>query len=301
MDITNGLTLAQAIKDKNTPFRQYLEETFPFPQTLRREFAEGAPELRVDSSGAPASTIGTAFDLLVRFLLDPKDVPQSARILFSEEPNYTAVVDELAALAGRALREGGAQPVEGARAVWALALCVEAHRAGPAFAPLVPSLVYADRFTVQEMLAQGSADALQELLALRSLADTELVPQLASPVFLGPEFDRSKRTPGRDRRLIAAEADLIAGGVLVDVKTRLGTKNKAGVRTDGLAATDLYQLLAYALLDASDAYGITALGVYSARYGRLVTWPLEYVTSTMAGRAVDFSAERRRVDAMLTS
>ena len=120
-------------------------------------------------------------------------------------------------------------------------------------------------------------------------------------MFLGPEFDRSKRASGGDYRLIAAEADLIAGGVLIDVKTRLGTKSKAGLRVDGVAAVDLYQLLAYALLDASDAYKITAIGIYSARYGRLVTWPLEYVISAMAGKAVDFSAERRRIDAMLTS
>jgi hypothetical protein len=85
---------------------------------------------------------------------------------------------------------------------------------------------------------------------------------LAAPFHLGPEFDASRRDGGPDKRLIAAEADLICNGLLLDIKTKLGTKNtKSGIRSDALAIDDIYQLLAYALMDHSDSYGINSLGI----------------------------------------
>ena len=146
------------------------------------------------------------------------------------------------------------------------------------------------------MLAQAPDVARVEIGRLRTLAQQELIPNLGKPFHLGPEFDSSK--PGKLQR-IAAEADLICDGLLLDIKTQLGVKNSAGVRTDTLDASHIYQLLAYAVLDHSDTYRIDKLGLYSARYGSLVVWPLEYVTSTMAGEPVDFTAARQEIWDML--
>src|SRR4051812_27829964 len=96
MGITNGLTLSKAVKDRHTPLRRYLQATFPNVRSLQQEYKSNVGDLIVDTAGAPAATIGTAVDLMVRFLLEPEDVPQSARILYRGLSYYTDTVDELA-------------------------------------------------------------------------------------------------------------------------------------------------------------------------------------------------------------
>lgn len=290
MDITNGMTLSSAIKDKSTPLSQYLRNTFPETRALQQDYKARVGPLIVDTQGAPFGTLGTAVDLLVRFLLDPTDRPQSARARFPLNETFLDSVDELIAIAARQHDD------DQDRAVWALALCVEAWRAGNRFPSVVDDLVHSRRFDTQIMLAQAPAAAPVELTALRTLAVEQLIPNLEKPFHLGPEFDSSK--PGKKQR-IAAEADLICSGLLLDIKTQLGAKNSAGVRVDTLDASHLYQLLAYALLDHSNTYGIDKLGLYSARYGALVVWPLEHVTSTMAGQSVDFRRRREEIRDML--
>ena len=66
-------------------------------------------------------------------------------------------------------------------------------------------------------------------------------------------------------------------------------------RRDRLRVTDIYQVLAYTLFDRSDAHRIDALGIYSARYGLLVTWPLADMLATLAGQPVDLQAAREHV------
>ena len=290
MDITNGMTLSSAIKDKSTPLSHYLRNKFPETRALQQDYKARVGPLIVDTEGAPFGTLGTAVDLLVRFLLDPTDRPQSARARFPLNETFLDAVDELIAIAAR--EESDNQD----RAVWALALCVEAWRAGNRFPSVVADLVNNGQFDTTTMLAQAPAAALVELAALRTLTSERLIPNLAEPFHLGPEFDSSK--PGKGQR-IAAEADLICAGLLLDIKTQLGAKNSAGIRIDTLDATHLYQLLAYALLDHSNTYGIDKIGLYSARYGALVVWPLEHVTSTMAGQTVDFAALRQEIRDML--
>lgn len=63
-----------------------------------------------------------------------------------------------------------------------------------------------------------------------------------------------------------ADADLIAGGMLVDFKAGQGGKpRKDGTRAAALARTDLDQLLGYMLMDYSDRYRLHTVAVYAAR------------------------------------
>jgi hypothetical protein len=75
-----------------------------------------------------------------------------------------------------------------------------------------------------------------------------------------------------------ADGDLVVGDTLVDVK--------ATVRPLPLEQAWLDQLLGYVLLDRGDWYGIRRVGVYLARQGRLVVWPLEELLVELAGRPV---------------
>jgi len=45
----------------------------------------------------------------------------------------------------------------------------------------------------------------------------------------------------------------------------------------------LHQLLGYVLLDYRNELGIEALGIYFARQGHLIQWPLEELMNTLAG------------------
>ena len=81
-----------------------------------------------------------------------------------------------------------------------------------------------------------------------------------------------------------ADADLIAGGMLIDVKAGQGGKPRAdGTRAASLARTDLDQLLGYALMDYSDAFALHTVGVYAARFGYLAVWPLAELGQLMGG------------------
>jgi hypothetical protein len=279
--------LSKDVTDPKTSIGQYVRTTFPNMKPLQAEYKALAGDLVIDSMGANASNVGTAVDLIVRLVLEPDETPMSALILYPFNEPYHQVVHELARLVGRS----GDRELA-ARAAWALALCVSAYRAGAAWAPFVPDLVRSGGFTVDTMLEQADEAAVAELAALRELSEERLIPNLTGPFSLGPTFDLSKLGPNQR---IAAEADLIAGGLLIDVKTTLAPKNKAGLRPDVLKPNNVYQLLAYALLDHSNQYNIDRLGIFSARYGTLTEWPLERVTSLMSGRTFDFPAARQEV------
>lgn len=287
---TTGL-FSKDVKDPKTSIGQYLRTKFPNAKPLQAEYKAEARELVIDSMGANAGNVGTAVDLIVRLILEPDETPESALTLFPFNATYHEVVHELAGIAGRS--DDGELA---ARASWALALCVSAYRAGAAWAPLVPDLVHNNDFTVDRMLGQADDAAVGELIALKEVAEEHLIPKLQGPLSLGPTFDLSKLGP---TQRIAAEADIIAGGVLIDIKTTLAPRNKAGFRPDVLKVENVYQLLGYALLDYSNQYNIDRLGIFSARYGTLTEWPLERVTSVMSGGKFDFLAARQEVWAMM--
>ena len=291
MYITGG-TLTGDVTDKDSSIRRFLQSKFPNLKPFQADYKARSGGLIVEGSTASASDIGTAMDLMIRSLIEPDDVPASALAMFPFNPDYQAGVITLAATVSRAVGESQAGQVEFARAVWGLALCVAAHRAGAAFAPFVPDLVHNGLFDAETMMGQASDEAVAELVSLRGLAERSLLPELKAPFHLGPQFDLSVVGPAQR---IAAEADLISDGLLLDVKTQLGLKNKAGIRYDVLRPEQLYQLLAYALLDYSDRYAINKLGIYSARYGTLVSWPLDYVMATAAGMTIDLRQARQEL------
>jgi hypothetical protein len=86
--------------------------------------------------------------------------------------------------------------------------------------------------------------------------------------------------------LIKADADLIAAGLLIDLKT--------SAKKPSLALTDLFQVIGHALLDFDDEYRLNALSIFSARYAYLATWELPALLSELAGHNVDLPMVRGR-------
>jgi hypothetical protein len=92
-----------------------------------------------------------------------------------------------------------------------------------------------------------------------------------------------------DGDLLIPTADPGAGMRLLDVKTVIS------VRDPDRAARWLWQLLGYVWLDEADRYRIRAFGLYLARHGALISWPLDrFAAALLDGRNVDAAATNFR-------
>jgi hypothetical protein len=90
--------------------------------------------------------------------------------------------------------------------------------------------------------------------------------------------------------LIKADADLIAAGLLLDLKT--DSKLSLGVTT-------MFQVIGYALLDFDDTYRLAELGIFSARYAHLATWDIGILLDELAGHHVSLPFIRQEFRELL--
>lgn len=154
-----------------------------------------------------------------------------------------------------------------ARGCWALALLTEAFRAGREaldhgpLARFAPGAGCSTIATADELLGLAPPEALEELAGLREVLQGSLLPALSERCgswALGPTFAGSGLVRG-------ADADLLAAGLLVELKTTLGRKRDEGGRTCFVDKLELFQVAGYALLDFDDWYHVDELGIFSAR------------------------------------
>jgi hypothetical protein len=222
---------------------------------------------------------------------------------------FTAIGDLVGQLGGRAIRHAERLPADDptraplsipnrnidslVRACWPLGLATEVYRSGvqPA-SPLIHYLNTNHDPTVEGLLALADLSTVQEMSALVELAQQELLPSLAEvppPWFLGPIFTGSQWMKG--------DADLIVGNILIELKTNLGAK-RGDTRVPELSMKTLRQVIGYLLHDVNDTYHLTKVGIYEARYGTLITWPIDEFLEQLAGHVVDLAsirAEHRRI------
>jgi hypothetical protein len=176
-----------------------------------------------------------------------------------------------------------------ARSAWALALLTEVYRAGPAATAAGPLGQLRDHgpVTAADLLGLAPLAGLDQLARFRQVFEAGLLPQLAARQgswALGPVFTGSA--------LMNADADLIAAGLLLDLKT-------AAARPS-LGVKDMCQLIGYALLDFDDEYQITDVGLFAARYAYLATWDLSSLLAELAGRPVSLRSERAEFRSLLS-
>jgi len=228
--------------------------------------------------GGDWGTVGTAFDLRVRCYFSAR-LPEArsamrgavmvAHLIASETDGteaaaialWTKVIERIGVdldrigTAGRRLEWDDEDRVNAHCLV--LALFEQCARAAPR--PEFPAVM-----AMTAALAQNSTHPILELPKEHWLADLrqlswrfiETQHDLAHrPAQLNPTFAGSLDVGG-------ADADLIVEDLLVDLKS---SRNP-------LTKEDLYEALAYLLLDYDDAFGIERVGLYAARRGRLVSW-----------------------------
>jgi hypothetical protein len=308
-------SLTAEIGSPQSPVRQFLGERFTCGlRDVQRRYRAAAPPLAVPGAARAAAdpgTVGTAADWLLRFLLHPQPdlnlaimgVMACARagirllsafieIAGSLGAARSSIAADLRALSGAApgqreavftgpLPGSAVEPEHLARCCWALALLTEGRRGGPLAAARGPLGQFRGRSRVvgEELLALAPPAGLEQLAGLRRVFETALLPQLAARPgkwALGPVFAGSE--------LVSADADLIAGGLLLDLKT--------SARKASLPVTDIFQVIGYALLDFDDEYRLSAVGVFSARYSYLTIWELAGLLDELAGHQVSLPAVR---------
>ena len=83
----------------------------------------------------------------------------------------------------------------------------------------------------------------------------------------------------------ACHADLIVDGCLMEIL--------ASVKPE-IESPSLWQLAGYLLLDSKDRYKIRSVGIYMARQGKLLQWPIADFLRLLAGNDTVSLAQLRQ-------
>jgi hypothetical protein len=283
--------LTYELAHRDSPVRQFLDDRLAAGlKDVQAAYRAGAGPLLVPGvprEAADPGTTGTAADWVMRFLVHPTPslrlAGQGAALC-----GMLPALEELALMLGFGdsgtgrftgpAHGTGTEPGLLYRACWALALLTEVYRRGPGIAATGP-LRRLPRDSAGPLLEAAPDAGLDQLAALRPVMESALLPALTARRGLwatGPAFAGSQIMPG--------DADLIAGGLLTELKTT--------ARKPSLAVTDLWQILGYVLMDYADEYAITDVALFSARYGYLAQWNLGTLLTQLAQRPVTVQALR---------
>lgn len=293
--------LTAELDGKESPVRRFLDARFTSGlRDVQRRYRQEAPTLMVPSADrqeANPGTVGTATDWLLRFmvyplpslalaatgaaLFGPRSCMMEVLLEIAESIGYSpeAVLDVGTTEFAGPVVGNGADPVQLASVCWALALLTEMQRNPMAALEGPLGRFEGRRASADQLLGLASAAALGQLAAFREVFASTLLPQLGQRSgrwVLGPTFAGSA--------LMKADADLIAAGLLLELKTE--SKLSLGVAT-------VFQVIGYALLDFDDAYHISSAGMFSARYGYLATWDIGALLDELADCHVDLPTVRQ--------
>ena len=189
---------------------------------------------------------------------------------------FAQLVDRILAIAPAQGPPDAAAERELARHCFGLGLFEEVWRTGNV-APGSLLHTIGPATSTAQILARIPDDWVEDLAQLAKLFLTVFGDRLGRPAVLNPVFAQSTSVGG-------ADADLISDGTLLEIKTTINP------RIDGAW---IRQLLGYLLLDTHGEFAISSIGLYLARQGRLLTWPLPEALEILTGRPdVDLVATR---------
>jgi hypothetical protein len=279
------VSLTSQLADPESPLSQFMCSELPDAASIRAAYRAALPTpLEILRPQPPAgvrpdwSGLGIAIDHRLRYMLcadTDSDLRRGAigKGLAMTSGVVRVVGADLVAEIERLLQEhrphdrqhSGLLPAEAearlARACFAAGWYELIRRTGQAFPPLSTA---SSSLTLDGLLALVPDYAVPDLVAIVRQAEVGLSPirKATRPeeVVLAPVFEGSPYVGG-------ADADLIAAGLLIDVKST-STPQK-------LDSNQIYQLAGYVLLDYSDRYHIHQAGWYQARAGLLVAWTVE--------------------------
>jgi len=316
------VSLTQGLKSPRTPLRRFLDQELsagstPLRATYRNRLAARALILPGAAVGHEAGTVGTAVDQRLRLAFScaaPVDAATAKGIanclltarrvrgrpwqVIAEVGRHlaerltAAVADLELDDRDRPMTRTGEEEEHLARMLLSAAWYALNFRNRFAFGdtPLCKS-AFADpgAFTLDALLAVPHRHLVDDVLAqLHAVADGPLARLRAETPAArcrpGPDFAGSVH--------LAADADLIVDGTLIEVKS---TRN-----VHAFDLVTIHQLLGYTLMDYLDAHRIDQVGVYLSRAAAFISWPVEEYLALLGVRRRDL-AELRAVFATLLS
>jgi len=209
-------------------------------------------------------TLGTAFGWWLRLRHSPAAPLDEAWYATSILPPHVQIA--LWQLNGWILNPGRylTEPSDLERVCIVLAWCEQLYRSGGNALTGTPLLrLREDEAEAAYLLDLVPDHLVNQLAALGELAEQRLGPVIAAAgrTTFGCQLGRPP---------VSADADLVVGDTLLELKATQGSKQAAGYAfTVGIAL--IRQLLGYTLLDFADTFAIRKVGVYAARYGLLWT------------------------------
>jgi hypothetical protein len=215
-----------------------------------------------------------AFERLVQFR-DEEFVggPYSSDVLISFFERLDATLNTLQPV-GCSLNAESEQIL--ARYCFVLALFEEALRDNSyRYSPLI--MPRAKR-SVDELLAIPQEEWIDDLCDMFALFHAQCAYMLSLPHILHPRFMG-------ERHVWVTDTDLIIDGSLIEIKANIERS---------IQPSWLRQLVGCVLLDYEDQYHIQSVGIYMARHGRLVSWPLNRFLEGLSGKStIDLASLRQ--------
>ncbi len=276
------MSLTSQLKDHSSPIGAFFRTRFSHTSSISHM---ANPQLRAaqqilpqNRESYPYSLIGMAVDYRLRyyFTITQEDglvANAGAAKLIRRIPEYSVQTMQnfFAGLSqalenvqpcGRMMKDDA--EILLARYCFVLALFETVYRSG-----LVPEMLFVPdiKATVEDLLGTAQDCWIEDICAISRLFYRTQPHLLTKPFILNPTFTGSTYVGG-------ADADLIVDGCLLEIKTSV---------QNSLDTAWLRQLVGYALLDYDDKYSIQSVGIYMARHGILLKWPIEEYLRLLAG------------------
>lgn len=251
-----------------------------------------------EESNFPWPTVGTAFDYRARYFFKAtpvqdlvafhgarqmaisfgtQEIPRAFRELQKELESLTPELGPKELSLKKEIRLN--------RLCYVLALYEQVYRSPTGIdAPIGYAGIDASLEELVALCADNVANDLAKIAKLFYESQGHLLSQ--EPVILNPNF-------GASRLLGGADADLIVGHRLIDIKT---TKVKPAP-----GRQYLWQLAGYVLSDFKDEYKISEVGFYFSRHGSSITWSVDEFFNHLAGKKVSVKKMRRQFETLLVS
>ncbi len=281
-------SLTEELRSADMPLRLWFSEKLPNMASTFVDFRKSVQCRCLEPpAGVAAGTAGSAFDYLIRYRLGRDDPAELAIIGSAMDPHtrdHTARIVELSATllkvarGWRAVKSSEMPPPPSilVQGCWMLALLTELYRGVPYERSALRNV---------DLGRWGSSGACpipkgasEDLCQLYATANKVLIPYLsghAGPLRIGPTFDAP----------IAADADLIKGHSLIELKASVGRRSRSRMPRYGLDARTLYQVVSYGLLGRR-RFEIREVAIFNARFSHIYSWSLPDLLETLAGKSI---------------
>jgi hypothetical protein len=265
----HGMSLTKLLDIKQSPVRQFMDREFPGTAPVTREANAlirgdhvGDPPV-APAVGADPGLVGTAVEFVLPapygFIREPLiAVGPNAGLDSVRRRVGELAVAELRQLGGLAERLSGASLERAADCALVCARLEQRFRTGDERADQLgipdPAIGLALSGGLDGAIeaARITPETRDDLIALLDAALADTADLYSTEVLaIDPTFALSRAVGG-------ADADVIAGGLLVDFKS-----SKA---RSLITAKEIYQLVGYALLDSEDRYKISDVGIHALRW-----------------------------------